>query len=187
MKQLERLIMRAIKLTLLLALTIMMVACGKDDSKSSSNNNYENFINSNDGVEFKAPSKVNMGQNAYNSNSQISEILLTIDNDGTFHLRSSIPSNLNSNQEELAGHKGEWKVTSRGLIELYKNGNKIATSNEYYQTSGSTSSSLSLNFTSPISLDVINTANGQIYNNGQNMISFNTTQLNLQGFITVIR
>jgi hypothetical protein len=179
--------MRAIKLSLLLALTIMMVACGKEDSKSSSSNNYENFINSNNGVEFKEPSKVNVGQNMYNSNTQISDILLTLDNDGSFHLRSSVPSSLNSTKTELDGVHGEWKVSGSGLIELYKNGNKVATSNEFYNMSDTSTTSLSLNFTTPLSIDVINTASGQFYNNGQNLVSFTTTQQNLEGYITVVR
>lgn len=171
-----------IKSLSVMILSIFIISCGQE-SNNNSNNNFKEFINSNNGVEFKKPSKVNIGQNAFVSNQQISDILLTLDNDGSYHLRSSVPTNVSSNQTELEGIKGEWKVSNEGLIELYRGNTKVATSNQFYNN-GSSNNSLSLNFIQNVQLDIINTANN-FFNN--NIVTFNTTQINLQGFITVIR
>jgi hypothetical protein len=175
--------MKTIKFALLLTLTIFMIACGKEESNNSSNGNYENFINSNDGVEFKSPSKVSLNQQV--SNGQMSELLLSIDHNGTYHLRSSVPTNVDSQRKEVDGIKGEWKVNSKGLIELYKSGKKIASSNEFYQASSSSSDTLSLNFLEQVNIDIIYAVNGNNFYG--NTVTYSTTPVSLYGYVTIKR
>lgn len=165
---------------LLILLILLAVGCGRPDG--SRQQQFTDFINSNNGVEFKAPSKIQLAYNQENSQNSVSDILLTIDTDGSFHMRSDIPSGSLSNQGELLGTTGEWEIGQTGELALYQQGQLIAQST----WNGGNQNTYSLNFVQPIDLEIVqkNTMNGF---NGGDFTSYSIINYTVTGYQILLK
>lgn len=179
--------MRTLNLIMVLALGLFIAGCGQQNN-SNNNSQYNQFVNSHDGVEVKAPSKVN--PQMVNNNMgmvQQGDILLSLDSNGTYHLRSGIPEEMYGDNRELTGIRGQYDVDSRGVLRLKQGGQVIA---ESAFTMGVVNTSnlntFNLNFVQPVSIDMIQ-LNNQVGYNGGNFTSFQTIQVPIQGYTTVTR
>lgn len=176
--------MKTLNVIMLLALGLFVASCGQQET-SNGNSQYSKFVNSHDGVEVKAPNKVNSQQNNYN-NVQQGDILLSLDSNGTYHLRSAIPSELYGDNRELDGIKGDYDIDSRGVLKLKQGGKTIAESAYSMGNMNNNSNSFSLNFVQPVTIEVLQ-LNSQTGYNGQNFTSFQTVEYSLQGYSTISR
>lgn len=184
--------MKAMSTFLLLSLSIMLAACGNQSSSQSATNQFENFINSKNGVEFKEPSIVSTAQIASQqqysyAGFETSEILLSLDLDGTFHLRATIPESLNTNESELEGTRGRWSLDERNQLILSDN-NGAVLAQAYSSFNQEASDSFTITFTESINLDTYQvTVNQNVQQGFTNYTSYATSVLTLNGMTTVSR
>jgi len=180
--------MKALNLIYILCTLALFTSCGQESSTDGYKSNYDQFITSHDGVEVKEPNKLNLMQGQINPNQQVlkNDIVISLDSNGTYHLRSKIPASLGNNNVELEGIKGEWSVDSRGLLQLEENGIVIAESN-YLVGSGNITNSINLEFIRPVDIEVLSLDNLNGYNGGYGYPSFDTYSFSLNGYATVTR
>jgi hypothetical protein len=114
--------MKTLTRTLMVALSLFLISCGNMNTATQQNTLTE-YITSDSGVDFKEPNKVITGQNLNNS-----EIVLSLDTNQTFYLRSRLvnPNGSVINSQELEGVRGTYKTTNLGELKLYRNGKEIA-------------------------------------------------------------
>ena len=184
--------MKALSTIVLLGLSIMLASCGNQSSTQSASSQFDNFVNANDGIEFKAASLITTNQinnNNQNINSGLdqAEILLTLDHNGTFHMRSSVPANLGLSYTELEGIRGKWELDDRRLLVLSDNsGATIAQAS--YSFNQTDSKSFALTIQKNIDLEIMQVGANQNYNNyNGNFTSYGITNYTLQGLATVER
>lgn len=134
---------------------VLLISCGQQ-STSNNQSEYTSFINSHNGVEFKAPSKIKLNYNQNDLNHDVSDILLSIDSNGTYHLRSDVPAGgLNANNNELQGIRGEWEISNLGQLSLSQNGVVVSESGMNSGINQGTNQSYTLNFIKPVDLDIV--------------------------------
>lgn len=182
--------MRVLTTFILLSLSIMLAACGNQNASNSSVSQFDNFINANDGIEFKAPNKIQ--SNTFSNQQQVygnyeqSEILLTLDHNGTFHMRASIPAGMNTSDTELEGVRGTWEIDSRGLLQLNSESGEILARSSY-NLNQTESNSFALTINQVVNLDILQVNTNTNVNNYSNFTSYGVTTFPLQGMATVSR
>lgn len=160
----------------ILALSLLM-ACGKQQ-QSTNQGNYTSFVNSQNGVEFKAPSKIQLNYDQNNQNYDVSDILLSIDTNGTYHLRSDIPQgNLNATTE-LQGVQGEWEISNLGELKLYQNGQLVAQSG----FNPNNANSYTLNFIKPIDLEIVRMDRMNGWNGYNDLTTYSVINFTVSGY-----
>jgi hypothetical protein len=182
---LGRELMRALQFLMVMLLGFSLVSCGKQETNSNTAS-FDQYVNAHDGVEFKSPNKLNNGQFQNNGNTQNAEILLTLDSNRTFHIRSKVPASVYNKEQELSGVKGQWEVDSQGQMFLKRNGKVIAQTNNYYGYQQQSGNMFNLQFTEAVIIEVVQ-SNGQMQGYNGNLTSFAVMDYSLQGTVTVQR
>ena len=180
--------MKFLSVTMLLTVSLFVASCGQQETNSSNSSQYKQYITSHDGIEVKEPNKVSAQQTQGNYNNvQQADILLSLDSNGTYHLRSDIPSELNGNGQELTGIRGEYDIDARGVLKLKYGGQVVAeTSYSHGNLNTTSQNSFSLNFVPAVEVEVVQLSQNTGFG-GTGFTSFQTVQFSLQGFSTVSR
>ena len=175
--------MKTLRLIIFFTMSALMVSCGKQGTEAGSSNYYLNFINAHNGVDFKDPSKINVYQSNFTTNSYSGDILVSLDNNGSFYIRSEMPFDY-SGDEEMEGVRGTWEVDN-GYLELYKDGKKVATSKDFPKTTNTNETQLSLNFIRPLGINMVSVEN--TFNPFGNGVTLNSTVVPISGIVTIER
>jgi hypothetical protein len=173
--------MKGIKFILIGLLGVLFISCGNQTSNRTQNN-FSEFMNAHDGVEFKSPSIVQSFGQQYNQY-QTSDIVLTLDSNRTYHLRAQQTNNggLNIGNQELEGVRGTWEVTNLGVLKLKRNGQMIAESNTTFENSNN----FNLHFHQDVQIEMLQFNQNIGFNGGLN--SFQIVNFTLGGTTVITR
>ena len=170
-----------------MTLIFTVVSCGDSGDTNADSSFYNKFVNSKNGVEFKEPNKIQNNQGGFNQQSQ-SEILLTLDTNGTYHLRSSIPENvqISNGKKELEGDRGTWTIKSGGKLSL-SNGAEADVQGLLGFNTNNSDRSFTLTFQEPVRIKMVQSTNSGFGFSGGTITSYTTVDFTLQGSTSVSR